>query len=128
MRKFNKYEIPTPNIVDIPNEYLNKLSNEDSYTRPYLERPLISQGNYQFTMENEENLRNKTSGKEKEYEKLLNNLSLMSGITNNFFYILQGILGINCDTLFTDYTMTNVKETDLRLQKILEILIEKLKM
>jgi hypothetical protein len=128
MNKFNRYEIPSSNIADIPNEYLNEISNDNTHSRPYLDRPLITQGTYKFNQENNEYIQNKISAKEKEYEKLINNLNQMSGISNNFFYILQGILGINCDTIFTDYSTTNVKESDTRLQKILEILIEKLKM
>lgn len=127
---FNKYlnqnsnQRTNPYIKDIKDEFLNKLSNEDTYTN-YIDRP-STVGNFN-NLYNNENTRNQND-KENEYEKLLNNLNLMSGLTNNFFYILQGILGISCDTLFTDYSTTNVKENDIRLQMILETIMDKLKM
>lgn len=62
------------------------------------------------------------------YEKLLNNLSALSGVVNNFFNVIQGILGTSIDTLFTDYSYTNVIEIDKRLQTILKILMGSLKM
>ena len=130
MKNFNRYEIPNPN-KDINQEYITKLSNEDTYTRNYIDRPLLSQGNeFDYPANNQANntTTNNFKNKETEYEKLLHNLNLSSGSTNNFFYILQGILGINCDTLFTDFSITNVKEKDKRLQMILETLMDKLKM
>lgn len=62
------------------------------------------------------------------YEKLLNNLSSLSEVVNNFFNVLQGILGTSVDTLFTDYSFTNVIEIDKRLQTILKILMTQFQM
>jgi len=60
------------------------------------------------------------------YEKLLNNLKNLSGVMNNFFNILQGILHMKIDTLFTDFSSANIIGIDIRCQKILMTLMEKM--
>ena len=78
MQKFYQNENPTPKIKDIRDEYLNKLSNDDTYTRGiYIDRPFTTQGNYRFDTENSNSnfINNKLNDKEKDYEKLLNNLN-----------------------------------------------------
>lgn len=60
------------------------------------------------------------------YEKLLANLGSLSAVMNNFLHILQNVLNMNIDTLFTDYSFTNITEIDFRLQDILEMLFKRM--
>ena len=93
---------------------------EFSYSRQYNDSYSRQHDDSHFHQKNMDNLNS--------YEKLLNNLSVLSGVINNFFSVLQGVLGLSIDTLFTDYSTTNVIQIDKRLQIILKILLRKFQM
>ncbi len=79
-----------------------------------------------YSISRKDNFNQLQDEKLKNYEKLLGNLDCLSNIMNNFFHIFQGTLGMNIDTIFTDYSYTNIIEIDKRLQDIIKKTMKKL--